>query len=99
MNSKQKGDVAIANAIRYYVTNHYEVCLPLGDKKPYDFIVDKDGILKKVQVKYAGFYQSAQQHTFAQRVMGGNRSWSTVKKYQDGDFDELLRIQPAEDAL
>lgn len=89
MNSKQKGDLAIAQAIQYYMFNGFEVCLPIGDKRPYDLVVEKDGLLKRVQVKYAGLYNSNECRV-ALRVMGGNQSWHTAKKYEDDDFDYLF---------
>jgi hypothetical protein len=90
MNTKQKGDVAVAQAIHYYMSNGYEVCLPIGDKRPYDLVVEIDGVLKRVQIKYAGFYKTKNRHIAALRVMGGNRSWHTAKKYEPDDFDELF---------
>ncbi|HTE58137.1 MAG TPA: group I intron-associated PD-(D/E)XK endonuclease [Verrucomicrobiae bacterium] len=90
MHTKQKGDLAVANAIQYYMTNGYEVCLPIGDKRPYDLVIEVEGVLKRVQVKYAGFYNGIQQHKVALRITGGNQSFSTTKKYLDNDFDELF---------
>ena len=43
MNTKQKGDLAAAHAIGYFMTNGYEVCLPIGDKRPYDLIAEQGG--------------------------------------------------------
>ncbi len=90
MLTKDKGDQAVANAIHYYMSNGYEVCLPIGDKKPYDLVVELDGKLKRVQVKYAGYYNGVKQHKVALRITGGNQSWNTVKKYSGNDFDELF---------
>ncbi len=39
MQTKQKGDVALGKAISYFLSNDYEVCLPIGDKRDYDLIV------------------------------------------------------------
>lgn len=90
MLSKAKGDLAVAFAIQHYTVNGFEVCLPIGDKRPYDIVIEKDGLLKRVQVKYAGFYKGVNQHKVALRITGGNQSWSTAKKYLDTDFDELF---------
>lgn len=90
MLTKEKGDIALANAIQYYVTQGFEVCLPIGDKRPYDIIVEMDGNTKRVQVKYAGFYTKVAQHKVALRITGGNQSRYTAKKYENSDFEELF---------
>jgi hypothetical protein len=45
MNSKQKGDIALAKAIAYYIEAGYEVLLPIGDKRPYDLVIEDVSIL------------------------------------------------------
>ena len=90
MKPKDKGDLAVANAITYFMSNGYEVCLPIGDKKPYDLVVEQDGNLFRVQVKYAGYYTGAGRHKAALRTMGGNQSFYTAKKYKKSDFDLLF---------
>ena len=90
MKPKEKGDIAAANAISYFMTNGYEVCLPIGDKRPYDLVVELDGNLYRVQVKYAGWYTGDKKHKAALRTMGGNQSNHTIKKYGDNDFDLLF---------
>jgi len=42
MNTKTKGDLAIGQAINYFISSNYEVCLPIGDKREYDFVVEKN---------------------------------------------------------
>jgi len=89
MLTKQKGDVALSMAIAYFMSNEYEVLLPIGDKRPYDLVIEKGGLLSRVQVKYAGLYAS-QKCIAALRVMGGNQSYYTAKKYEDTAFDYLF---------
>lgn len=90
MKPKEKGDLAAAHAITYFMTNGYEVCLPIGDKRPYDLVVEQEGKLFRVQVKYAGYYKDAKRHKAALRTMGGNQTFYTAKKYGDDDFDLLF---------
>jgi hypothetical protein len=90
MKPKEKGDIAAANAIAYFMTNGYEVCLPIGDKRPYDLIVEKEGDVWRVQVKYAGWYNGDDKYKAALRTMGGNQSYYSAKKYLDTDFDLLF---------
>lgn len=90
MKPKEKGDLAVAQAISYFMSNGYEVCLPIGDKRPYDLIVEQGGRLSRVQVKYAGYYKGEQKYRAALRTMGGNQSYYSAKKYEDNDFDLLF---------
>jgi len=90
MKPKEKGDIAAAQAISYFMMNGYEVCLPIGDKKPYDLVVEVGGTLFRVQVKYAGYYSDNNKYKAALRTMGGNQSYHTAKKYKDDDFDLLF---------
>lgn len=80
----------MAHAISYFMLNGYEVCLPIGDKRPYDLVVEFSNKLFKVQVKYAGFYSQGSIHKAALRTMGGNQSFYTAKKYADDAFDLLF---------
>ena len=90
MKPKEKGDLAVAQAISYFMSNGYEVCLPIGDKRPYDLVVEQDGVLFRVQIKYAGLYKGTGKHIAALRTMGGNQSYHSAKKYLDTDFDLLF---------
>jgi len=90
MKPKEKGDLAAAHAIAYFMTNGYEVCLPIGDKRPYDLIAEQDGTLFRVQVKFAGWYKGDNKYKAALRTMGGNQSFYTSKKYLSTDFDILF---------
>jgi hypothetical protein len=90
MISKDKGDRATGKAIAYFLGHDYEVCLPIGDKRDYDLIVEKNGILTRIQVKYAGLYRDKNKCQASLRVMGGNQSFHSVKKYADDAFDFLF---------
>ena len=90
MLPKQKGDVALGQAISYFLTNGYEVCLPIGDKRSYDLVIEKGNALSRVQVKYAGLYPGKTTCRAALRVMGGNQSYHYAKKYGNDDFDYLF---------
>ena len=91
MLTKQKGDLAVAHAIQYFTVAGYEVCLPIGDKRNYDLVVEKDYCLQTVQVKYAGIYPSKKnQCHVGLRITGGNQSFLAAKKYPDDAFDLLF---------
>lgn len=94
MNSKQKGDRALAKAISYFMEQGCEVLLPIGDKRPYDLVAEmSDGSLKKVQCKFTSHKNKNGFFAVPLRVMGGNRSsGSNSKKYAKEDFDILFAL-------
>ncbi len=54
MNTNTKGNIALGWAIAYFTNNLYTVSLPLNDSQCYDLIIEKNGALQTVQVKYSG---------------------------------------------
>jgi hypothetical protein len=90
MNTKTKGDIAVAHAIACLTDLGYEILIPIGDKMPYDLVVDGLNGLQKVQVKYAGWNPEKKWACAHLETRGGNQSFSTTKKYADGDFDFLF---------
>lgn len=88
-NTKLKGDIALTQAIAWFIKEKYEVLLPIGDKRDYDFVVEKDNTLKKVQVKFAGIYKNGKCKA-GLRITGGNQSFKTIRKYSDNAFDFLF---------
>ncbi len=90
MLTKQKGDVALGVAISYFIVSGYEVSLPIGDKRDYDLIIEKNGELSRVQVKHGGLYQGRTKCRVALRVMGGNQSFYYTKRYDSNAFEFLF---------
>lgn len=50
-NTKQRGNIGIAEAILYFTKQGVVVSVPLNDSQDYDLVVDYEGFLQKVQVK------------------------------------------------
>ncbi len=90
MNTKEKGDIAIGQAISHYLANGYEVCLPIGDKRHYDLLAERAGKISRVQVKYAYFSKDKNKCVAGLRITGGNQSYNYAKKYSDDAFDVLF---------
>lgn len=88
INSKHKGSFAVAQSVAKLYSIGYEISLPIGDRKPYDLIIDDGKKLYKVQVKYAGV-SSKGNCKAGLRVTGGNQSYSYAKKYGNNEFDYL----------
>jgi hypothetical protein len=91
MDNKLKGNLAIASAIKHFVSNGYTVSLPLCDTAKYDLVVERDGAFQAVQCKYAGHERSDGIFSVPLYVCGGNRSAGNRRTgYQQGDFDVLF---------
>jgi len=90
MKPKEKGDLAVAHAIAHFMTRGYEVSLPIGDERDYDMIIEKEGKLYRVQVKYGGLYPGHTSCKVALRITGGNQSFHRSKIYAYDAFDILF---------
>lgn len=97
MKSKEKGDVCVGQAIAYYLSKQCEVLLPVGDKQKYDIVVDEAGALKKVQCKYTSHIPDGY-YIAPLRVMGGNQTYYSSRRYRQEDFD-ILFVMTAEGAI
>lgn len=50
--TQRKGDIAVSQAIASFTKKGWDVALPFTESAAYDLIVDIDGELKRVQVRY-----------------------------------------------
>jgi hypothetical protein len=55
MDTKQKGDIAEQAVVLKALKQGWGVLKPVGDRLPYDLVLDIGGSFVKVQVKYAWF--------------------------------------------
>jgi hypothetical protein len=62
--NKQKGNAGLAVAIGYYGSHGYSVSIPLNDTQDYDIIIDKDGVLTKVNCKATSSQSSSNDDSF-----------------------------------
>ena len=87
--NKEKGNSGLGVAIAYYTTNGYKVSIPLNDTQDYDLIVDKDNVLKKVQVKSTACKTKYGNYQVALKSCGGTKG-KTYKTLIDTNIDELF---------
>jgi len=87
--NKEKGNTSLGIAIAYYSSNGYIVSIPLNDTQDYDLIVDKDNIVKKVQVKSTGCKTKYGNYQVALKSCGGTKG-KTYKTLIETDVDELF---------
>ena len=88
-SNKDKGNSGLGIAIAYYSTNGYTVSIPLNDTQDYDLIVDKENILKKVQVKATSCRTKYDKYQVALKSCGGTKG-KTYKTIIETNVDEVF---------
>lgn len=91
-DSKRKGGIAESAVIRTALERGYRVAIPFGEDAPYDLIVDRNGVLEKVQCKYV----ESNGEFIVVRCRSTN-SWSTLK-YTAADVDWIATFDATTDA-
>lgn len=87
--NREKGNSGLGMAIAYYSCNGYTVSIPLNDTQDYDLIVERDGILKTVQVKSSGCLSRQKKYQVALRSCGGTVG-KTYKTFIDTKVDIIF---------
>ena len=88
-SNKEKGNAGLAIAIAYFGANGYTVSIPLNDTQDYDLIVDKDGIIERVQVKATGNKSKSGAYSCDLRSKGGTNG-KQYKTVRDTKIDKLF---------
>lgn len=91
MNTKQKGNIAVGLAIAYYTSEGYTISIPLNDSQDYDLVVDIDGFLNKIQVKYTSEKADSGYYKVGLRSISGSSKLS-YKTVPDTDIDYLFIV-------
>lgn len=89
--NKEKGNTSLGIAIAYYASNGYTVSIPLNDTQDYDLIVDRDNLIKRVQVKSTGCKTKYGSYQVALKSCGGTKG-ETYKTVIDTSIDELFIV-------
>lgn len=94
----RQGDIGEARAIYEFTKLGYTVSRPLHTHVPYDLIVDKDGVLSRVQVKTSTYVarESTQTYQVQMATSGGNTRRHNIKKF-DTTLIDLVFVLTADD--
>lgn len=87
MNTAVKGDIAEQAIILKALKRGWAVSRPIGNRLPYDLILDLSGVLVKVQVKYAWFDNISKNFVIDNRRTKTNRRIMLRERYTESDFD------------
>ncbi len=95
-SNKEKENSVLGIAIAYYSTSGYIVSIPLNDTQDYDLIVDKNNILKKVQVKATSCKTRYNKYQVALKSCGGTKG-KTYKTIINTNIDEVFIVTDSMD--
>lgn len=87
MDTKLKGDIAEQAVILHALQQGWGVLKPIGDRLPYDLVLDISGKLIKIQVKSAWFDLRHQNYVVDTRRTKTNRRQMIRSVYESSDFD------------
>jgi len=87
MDTKLKGDIAEQAAVLYALNRGWGVLTPVGDRLPYDLVIDTGVKLIKIQVKSAWFDAAKQNWVVDNRRTKTNRRKMIRADYSNSDFD------------
>lgn len=96
--NKQKGDIGEAKCLAKMIELGIPVCLPFGDNQRYDMVIDVNGELKKIQVKYSSQTENAGSVIF--KIVSSTNH--TTNKHCDGyenDIDAFLLYNAINDEI
>lgn len=88
LTSKQKGDIGIAAAIKYFAIEGHTVSIPLTDSQDYDILVDINNTIFKVQVKYTSAKSTSGSYNVGLRSISGS-SKQEYKRLSESCVDYL----------
>ena len=89
--NKERGNTGLALAIAYFGANGATVSVPLNDTQDYDILIDIDGIIKKVQVKFTSYKEKSGNYSCRLTSSGGTRG-IVYKRVIDTDIDLLFIV-------
>lgn len=92
MNTKQQGDIGVAHAIYHYTLSGHAVSIPNTDNTRYDLILDKEGVLYRVQCKTTGRKTPLGLYRVEFRTRGGNQSWNGDSKLINVEETDLVWV-------
>ena len=87
-DKKVKGDIASAHIIARLTELNWNVAVPLSEHQKYDLLIEKNGIIKRVQCKYSYINQNGKV-SLNISTNWNNKSGSHKRNREIGDYDIL----------
>lgn len=95
MNTIEKGDLAESLVISEALKRGYDVCVPFSSRSRYDLVIDRNGNLEKVQVKFVTPVKGTLPipiKTMSYDSSKGQNNRSKMTVYEEGDFDWIAAV-------
>lgn len=89
---KEKGDIGMAFSLAICTEQGWSCCIPLSEHQSYDFIAEKNGICKRVQVRYTTPKKGVLETKLRNCWNDKNGTHSVLRK--KNDFDTLAIYNP-----
>lgn len=93
-SQKRKGILTEERLKLWFLEHGYSVSVPIGDDDKYDFIVDFNGRLLKLQSKTSNLTRSPGCLNFACASIHSNSNGSTRRKYNSNEIDYFVTLHP-----
>lgn len=90
MNTNTKGRIAEMIAMTKYLSLGYTVLQPVNKDGIYDFVIEKDNVFSKVQVKTLRDMEDKYAISF--KSTSHNRTGNTMKNYSSTDIDLFVGV-------
>lgn len=88
----QQGNIGLGMAIAYYSSQGFPVMIPLNDTQKYDLVIEKDGSLKKVQIKTTKGKSKDKEYFVVQlKHSGGSNNKQAITKF-DNTLSDILFV-------
>ena len=96
-SKKEKGDIGLVKTIANFTEERVHVSLPISEHLKYDLIAEKDGICKRVQVRFT----TENNGTLSVKLKSvwSDRKGNHILKREKGDFDILAVYSPSNDKV
>lgn len=92
MSSKLQGDLSEQIGIMYFTSKGYVCSKPVSHSSNYDFIVDIDSVLLRVEVKSSSYKRNEKSYVVSLITSGGNRSWNGEVKRISSKTSDIVFI-------
>lgn len=86
-NTKHTGDIAVAIIAARLLQAEYAVLVPMGDNQPYDLVIEKEGIFKRIQCKNGRITKNGRAIKFSTCSVYSHKPGVFVKKDYTGRAD------------
>jgi hypothetical protein len=94
LDTKLRADIAESAVITELLKREFRVLRPIGDRLPYDLVIDCNGVFLRIQVKSAWYEASKRMYTVDARRTKTNRRQMLRAWYGTDDFDFAILYVP-----